>query len=500
MIFKKYFMVILLISTILSAQTAPDFFKDTPVRHGLSGCFTNPAAMQSDQSSGALYSYNLENSQGELRHPFSPASFQYHTFTAAGFKKMKNQTLFSGSFSYRQNFDGNRLYMQNSSLNGMIPVYMADSCSGDWHLNGIQWTVDIMRPLTHKVSGGISVFYMVDEQYKQIFPKPGVKRSGYLVNSGLFYATPALRLSGTLGLFEFKEEMSTVKYSLEQHLNPVFMLFRGYEDPIVYRGMTSYERLQTRQGLSLTVGASFNLFPDSPFYMETMGEWSRGEAIDGGTNNIPQGNWLTRRVHSRFSWVMGETNLLSPLFQLDNHYVENEAEHPDFTVTLFRSNENVLNGFTGLSLQLSEKNSIAAGLAAELVQAWREDAFHGIGLKDNSMMLGPSLSFSLIPPVPFEADIYFKFLTETHGSSQIKISPYRDDISISQITRDEFWAMTAGNTYIESGAEIRLTKIRQTCLTMTVSYRWLAEKNNNGKINADRDLLSLSLTIIPYRK
>jgi|GEM_PF-6637838 len=500
MIFKIRFAALLLLSFSLYAQSAPEFFKDSPVRHGLTGSFNNPAAMHSGRSSGALYSYGFEGSQGDLHHPFSPKSFHYHTLTVSGYKKMKTQTLFSGSFSYRQNFEFDRLFRHNSSLNGMIPVYMADSSAGDWHLNGIQWTVDMMKPLTEKLSGGISVFYMVDEQFKQNFPKPGVKRSGYLVNSGLYYASPALKLSGTLGIFELKEEMSTVKYSLEQHLNPVFMLFRGYEDPIYYRGMTSYERLQTREGLSLSAGASFNLLHGSPFHTETMAEWSRGEAVDGGINNIPQGNWITRRINSRFSWIIGESNTLYPLLEMENRYIENEAEHPDFPVILFKSNENVLQGFAGLSLRFSENNSVMAGLSMEHLQVWREDAFHGIGLEDKNTMLGPSLSLSLIPSASLETDLYFKLLTEVSGKSNIKTSPYREDKPVNTVTADEFWAMTAENFFLESGAEFRLAKVWGTGLAMTVKYRWLAERIDDWKINASRDLLSLTLTIIPSMK
>lgn len=500
MIIKKSFVTFLLISTVLFAQHAPEFFMETPIRHGISGAFNNPATIRSKQNSGAFYSFDLNNSQGKLHHPFSPASFQHYTFTAAGYKKIRNQTLFSGSFSYRQNFEVDRLFRHNSTLNGAIPVYMADSSAGDWHLNGIQWTVDIMKPLTEKFSGGLSVFYMVDEQYKQTFPKPDVKRSGYFLKSGLCYASPALELSGTLGIFELKEEINTVKYSLEQHLNPVFMLFRGYEDPIIYRGMTSYERLQIRQGLSLTAGVLFNILPASPLKTETMAEWSRGEAVDGGTNNIPQGNWTTRRFNSRLSWIIGDVNMLSPLLELDNHYIENEAEHPDFSVTLFQSNENILKGFAGVSLCVLDNHSFTAGLSLESFQVWREDTYHGIGLDVNSIMMGPSFSLSFIPPFLVETDIYFKFLTKTKKHSQIKTSPLREDTHVNQLTKDELWAMAAGNYYLESGAEIRLTKIRQTALTMTLNYRRLAEGNNEGDININRDVLSLTLTVMPYQK
>jgi hypothetical protein len=499
MIFNKYFGLFLLTITTLYAQSAPEFFKDTSVRHGLNADFNNPAAIQSLQRAGASYGYDFERTHGNLRHPFAPASIQNHTFTAAGYKVMRNKTLFSGSFSYRQNFEGNRLFRHNSSLNGMLPVYMADSSSGDWHLNGIQWTVDIMKPLTEKLSGGFSVFYMVDEQYKQTFPKPGVKRSGYLVKSGLFYSSPALKLSSTLGVFELKEEMSTVKYSLEQNLNPVFMLFRGYEDPIIYRGMTSYERLQSRQGLTLTTGVSFNFLPRSPLLSEVMAEWSRGKAVDGGTDNLPQGDWITRRVNSRLSWTVGETNRIAPLIKLYNHHLVNEAEHPDFPVPLFKSEENIFQGFAGLSLRIFEKNTVIAGLSMENLQVWREDAYNGIGLENNSTKTGPSLTVSVAPPMSFEADLYVMYLKETNENSQIKVSLYREDKTINPLTNEEFWAMTAGDNYIEAGAEIRLKKVWQNGLIMKVNYRLLADRNGR-EATASRDCFALTLTIIPHLK
>ncbi len=500
MIFKKTLPLILLMAGFLFGQSAPEFFKKTPVRHALKIFYNNSAALQTEKNTGSWYRYGFENASGSLHHPMAPASTQYHSVTAAGYKKLGNQTLFSGTFTYRQHLEFDRLFRQNSTLNGMIPVYMADSSAGDWHLNGIQWTVDVKKPLTERLSGGLSIFYMVDEQYKQNFPKPGVKRSGYHVNGGLFYDSPAFDLSGSLGIFEFKEEMKTVKYSLEQHLSPVFMLFRGFGDPIYYRGQTSYERLQTRQGFSISAGISFNLLPGSPLKTESTAEWSRGEAVDGGTNNIPQGDWVTQRLISRFSWVIGEKHTLSPVLEFENHYAVNEADHPDFPLTLYQSQEDFLQGFGGVSLKLSTENTLQAGVAMERIDAWREDVFNGIGLEGKKIMLGPALSFTFSPPVPFEAEMYLKCLTEVSKTSRIKTSSTRGEMPVNRLTEDELWALTTGNFILETGTEIRSLEARWANLSLDVNYRWTADINDNRSVNTCRSLVYLSLTFIPHDK
>jgi hypothetical protein len=498
MIFRKSILPVLLLYGFLYAQAPSAFFKEIPVYHALNTTYNNPATLKVEETSGAWYRYGFENGSGSLHHPLTAESFQYHSITAAGYKEMRNGTLFSGTFTYRQNFEFDRLFRQNTTLNGMIPVYMADSSAGDWHLNGIQWTVDVKKTLTDKVSAGLSVFYMVDEQYKQNFPKPGVKRNGFDITAGLFYSLSSLELSSSLSIFEFKEEMKTVKYSLEQNLNPVFMIFRGYDDPIYYRGQTSYERLQTRRGFSLSAGTSFNPLADSPFSLQTRAEWSRGEAADGGINDIPQGDWATHRLNGRFSWIIGENRRLFPKINFDGSYIANDATHPDFPVTLFQSKEERYNVFGGLSVRLSSEKILTAGLFIEGCQIWREDSFHGIGLEGKKVMGGPAFFLTMNLPVPFITDIYVKSLTEISTTSRIMTSPYRSHHPVNALTQDELWSMTTGDFVLESGALIRALKTKWVNMSLDVNYRWLADMNDDRSVNANRGFLYLTFTVFPH--
>ncbi|RKY51260.1 MAG: hypothetical protein DRP86_01920, partial [Candidatus Neomarinimicrobiota bacterium] len=275
-------------TTGLPGASPVEYFKGSPVIHATYMEFANPASLVAPAPNGSWYRYGFNNISGSIHHPFESGAATYHTLTAAGYKTLTNKTLFSGTFSYRENREYDRLFRHNSTLNGQIPVYLADSTAGDWHMSGIQWTLDVQQPLSESLSGGLGLTYLVDEHIKQNFPKPGVKRNGYELTSGILYRSGRQAMSLSAALFEFKEEIETVKYSLEQNLTPVFMLFRGFNHPVYYRGQTSYERLQTRQGFSVSAGIETTLPARTTLKGEVTAEWSRGEAEDEGTDAIPQ--------------------------------------------------------------------------------------------------------------------------------------------------------------------------------------------------------------------
>lgn len=486
--------IVLLYAGLLAASPA-DYFKQSPVLHATGMEFHNPAALTTPVRNGAWYRYGLDNITGSIHHPFSAASATYHTFTAAGHKTLNNNTLFAGTFSYRENREYDRFFRHNSTLNGLIPVYLADSTAGDWHLSGIQWTLDVQKPFSEKVSGGVSLYYMVDEQVKQNFPKPGVKRNGYEVTSGFLYHSGQNKISLSASLFEFKEEIETVKYSLEQNLTPVFMLFRGFDDPVYYRGQTSYDRLQTRQGFSVSAGLSSTLLPGSLLKGEITAEWSRGDAEDEGTDAIPQGSWTTRRLIWETTAKLAHNRFFSPVLLLNGNMVTSEATHPDFPLTLYQGTMAEFSAFAGLAA--GDQNCLTAGVAFEGFQSWREDTFHGRGLQGEKFMAGPELRVEMEQKANMTSQFYGAALREISSISRLRQSHYQTTDVAPTLVEDELWAMTAGNTRLKSGAIICLNGLSRFTACLDFSYNWLADIHENRSVNARREQLMIKLTLTP---
>lgn len=480
------------LSTGLSSTSPVEYFKGSPVVHATSREFNNPASLVTSDPNGSWYRYGLTNISGSIHHPFEPDAATFHTITAAGYKALKDGTLFSGTFSYRENREYDRLFRHNSTLNAGIPIYLADSTTGDWHMSGIQWTLDIQKPLSESLSGGLGLTYLVDEQIKQNFPKPGVKRNGYELISGLYYHSEKQALSLAASLFEFKEEIETVKYSLEQNLTPVFMLYRGFSQPVFYRGQTSYERLQTRQGFSLSAGMKTTLPAESSLKGEVSAEWSQGEAEDEGTDAIPQGSWTTRRINWDFAVQMHQSSFVSPVLSAEGHTVMSEATHPDFPLTLYEGNLTEVTAFAGINLGYT--SFLTAGVNLEGFETWREDSFHGRGLYGKQLMMGPKLQVQKDPASGLVSCFYVAALKEVSGESRLEQKFYSIPPAFLE---DEAWAMTAGNTLVKAGSSVETNILPRFSVRLDASYAWLADWDDHHTIHARRDQFLVKMTLIP---
>jgi len=478
--------------TGLSGASPVEYFKGSPVVHATIRKFTNPASLVPTDPNGSWYRYGLTNISGSIHHPFEPDAATFHTITAAGYKTLKDKTLFSGTFSYRENREYDRLFRHNSTLNGGIPIYLADSSAGDWHMSGIQWTLEIQKPLSESLSGGLGLTYLVDEQIKQNFPKPGVKRNGYELASGLLYHSGKQSLSLAAAFFEFKEEIETVKYSLEQNLSPVFMLYRGFNQPVYYRGQTSYERLQTRRGISVSTGMETTFPPGSSLKGEVSAEWSRGETEDEGTDAIPQGSWTTRRINGYFAFQILPKSFISPVLSAEGQTVLSEATHPDFPITLYEGILTEMTAFAGITL--GKVSFLTAGVCLEGFETWREDAFHGRGLYGKQLMMGPKLQVQKEPASEFSSGFYVAALKEISGESRLEQRFYTIPPAFLE---DERWAMTAANTLVKAGSSIETNILPRLRVRLNASYAWRADWEDHNTIHARRDQFLLKITLIP---
>jgi len=329
----------------------------------------NPASLTPDNIPYSYaFQYRNHTAGGDFRLPFTPEKKRYQNISVSAFKEMDNGLLFAGQFTYRYEQRKNKLWLHNAETHVDIPFYFADSSAGDFDLNGIDWNVLFSYPLTQHLRGAVDIFYNVDEQFKSVFPKPNIKRNNVLVRPGLALSKEHLHLGIRASFFQFKEEMNTRRYSLEQGLSPTLMRIRGLDKPFITYAQTSAERLQTIDGYG--VGGNLNIHDFLDLNSEY--EHARTFIVDGGAWPEPQGNWELQRFAFR-----AELGRKATLFF---EYTDDRAEgfHPVLERRIYAHNNRYMEYGISLPYRPSPRESWTGSIAYAFCDLLREDNFSGL--------------------------------------------------------------------------------------------------------------------------
>jgi hypothetical protein len=329
----------------------------------------NPASLTPDNIPYSYaFQYRNHTAGGDFRLPFTPERKLYQSVSVSAFREMDNGLLFAGQFTYRYEQRKNKLWLHNAETHIDIPFYFADSSTGDFDLNGIDWNVLFSYPLTQHLRGAFDIFYNVDEQFKSVFPKPNIKRNDVLVRPGLALSKEHLQLGISASFFQFKEEMNTRRYSLEQGLSPTFMRIRGMDKPFLTYAQTTEERLQTIKGY----GVSGNMDAGEILSLSSEYESSRAAIVDGGAWPEPQGNWELQRFAIR-----AEIGRKATLFF---EYTGDWAEgfHPVLERRIYAHKNRYIEYGITLPYKPSSKESWTGSFSHAFCDMLREDNFSGL--------------------------------------------------------------------------------------------------------------------------
>jgi len=298
----------------------------------------NPANIYETQTKdNSYYAIFLDGENGDLKRIFDPKGKDDQSYTTGGSKHFGQRNLFSGSFTYHRQTFYDKMWTHNSNPYTTLPFLFADSSTGDFRLNGLYWEVTYAREwISQKIYGGTTMFYNVDEEYKTVFPKPQVNHRDIMLTHG-FEIKPAKQIA--LGLtaiyFDFQENMETSQYNQDQTKTPIFYKIRGLDNPLVFKGETSEERLMATQGFQVKTDGKIGLLHQ--FDLSWIGgfEKSQCQNTDGGSYPEAQGKWYSQ---SKFF----ETNLkwnIQPAFSLSlfaNGLRRNlNANHPDIAIQIY---------------------------------------------------------------------------------------------------------------------------------------------------------------------
>lgn len=216
----KKLILLLSIVTIVSAQipTSESLFLDINSTITADLPMQNPAYLNSETSPyNYAFSYSYLNAGGDYKLPFAPRAKNYHSIEVSAYQEMGGGLYFGGRFAYRNEERLDKLWLHNAETNIDVPFFFGDSSSGNFNLNGIDWNVLFSYPISKNIRIAMDIFYNVDEQFKSVFPKPNSKRNDLHLRPAIALNRDNFRLGFSGSYFNFKEEIETKKYSLEQN-------------------------------------------------------------------------------------------------------------------------------------------------------------------------------------------------------------------------------------------------------------------------------------------
>ena len=320
------------------------------------------------------YGFYSVYGSGGLKLPFEPEKVNRNAMLFSGGKRINEQDYFSGFFVYRHDLLWKKMWVHDRNPYLGIPFLLADSTTGDFELNGIVCNFRFIRELQNVPAFvGLSVLYGVDEEIKKIFPRPQIKHRDLLVNIGGGYRfSQSSTFSMQFMYFDFQEISLTTRYDLEQNKTPVFFKIRGMDNPLVFRGQTSEERLKNQRGGFFELELSTGL-------VSIVGSFEKASAkiVDGGAYPIDQGRWRSVRYILGSEMFMGKKGNIHRSVYFRYHVNFQEAIHPDLNLVTYKLGREYFKAGLKIRFKCLSFNSIfdIGGFYSKLK---RTDIFNGV--------------------------------------------------------------------------------------------------------------------------
>jgi hypothetical protein len=336
--------------------------------------------VRDDSVTTVRYSLQSRSANGDFRRVLDPGRINDNYWTASGSKRLGARSLFYGSFSYRFQNASEKMWSHNRQPYSGLPFVFADSSTGAWELNGLMWNVDISREFVRdRLYGGISVFYNVDEEYQDIFPRPQGKHRDMYINTGIgALSSGDSRLGFMLKYYNIQESLKTSKYSLDQEKTPIFYKLRGLDMPLIFRGQSSEERLYSIEGVTLSIDGVIRNFLFRKIDFTANYGISAADNEDGGAYPIEQGGWEDEYAGYSVVMTMAPRTRTDVLLYSRGMQRLQSATHPDLQVEIYHETERRLSG--GVALKLGSQSGWLFSPSIEMTSQMlkRVDTFNGI--------------------------------------------------------------------------------------------------------------------------
>ena len=341
----------------------------------------NPAFMVFDYAGpSVIYQAEYNTSEGEFRRAFDPNRSVDYYWTAAGRKALGDTQIFRGSFSFHRQSIDDKMWVHTRQPYTGVPFLLADSSVGGFDLNGIHWQMDYgVDLIPGSLAGGLSIYYNVDESYKTIFPRPKNNTRDLLISLGTGINTAAdyrIGLTGTY--FNFQEINQTSKYSADQDLTPIFYKIRGFDNPLIFRGETSEERLTTLDGYALNIDLIKINGHLLTGHISGGMENAKAHLLDGGSYPVEQGWWWSERYNFNGFVKLQLAPRFTTSWAASGEVNQQTADHPELEIEVYSSNSKFISGHWALGFQPSKNTAYSAGLSGYSQSMTQTDYYNGL--------------------------------------------------------------------------------------------------------------------------
>jgi len=389
---KLLFLLTIAVITFAQIPSTEELFLDIYSNITADLPMQNPAYLDASTAPyDYAFTYSYLNTAGDYRLPFKPEAKNYHSINVSAYQEMESGLYFGGRFAYRNEERIGKLWLHNAETNIDVPFYFGDSTSGDFNLNGIDWNIIFSYPLNKNTRIAMDIFYNVDEQFKSVFPKPNSKRNDLHIRPAMSFQNDNMRFGLTSSYFNFKEEIETKKYSLEQNRTPTFMRIRGLDRSLLSYAETSEERLQNIDGY----GASMDFRIYDLFALEGGFEEAQVQINDGGTYPVDQGSWSHNRFNYRADLFVNLLNAIqADLFFLQEQ-INAKGFHPTFETQIYNMISRHFEGGLEFNYSASSNESWTGIASYAFEDLLREDTFLGLSHYIPAEILHLGMDYSL---------------------------------------------------------------------------------------------------------
>ncbi len=464
--------------------------------HLMQNRYPNPAWLYRDNHKNVVrYYFGYNNDNGKFKRPFDPGEKGEMTYRASGLKRLGDKNVFAGSFSYRNKSLKNKMWVHNSMPYTGIPFLLADSSTGGFNLNGILWEVEYASELIqNRLYSGLSIFYNVDEEYKTVFPKSQVKHRDLSIASGFgIVLNRHVSFGCNFRYFDFQEILRTTRYSLEQNKTPIFYKVRGLDNPLIFRGETSEERLYALQGHAFELDGEAKKIIADQINFTSGYEKARSQSEDGGAYPIKQGKWFSDKYFFLADFLFKITQRVGFSLFSFGELNKQTAEHPDLRIEIYEYRTQKLAGGCSFLYHITDGFNISPGLYFSSQTIKRIDKYNGILQYFSTSSIGGTISSNFIFWRNLHTDVAFGselLLLDGFDIYKERTSFYYDLITKREgeyykTDKRDYWVKTKFNWIVSPNSRY----------IIELKYNILKPINNMQFKNLDRKYLIINFII-----
>jgi hypothetical protein len=185
------------------------------------------------------------------------------------------------------------------------------------------------------------------------------------------------RLGLTALYFDFQENMKTSQYNQDQTKTPIFYKIRGLDNPLIFKGETSEERLMATQGYQIKSDGELSPLNFFQFNWIAGLEKSQCQNTDGGAYPVAQGKWRSHTEFFNAALDLRLNSYLSVSLFTEGIRRAGSARHPNIDMQIYSARHQQL--AIGVKPRLTGKVFTYGGQYTYLSQTYRQtDTYNGI--------------------------------------------------------------------------------------------------------------------------